>query len=100
LTAADVAKHNTEKDCWLIIKNKVYDVTPFITSHPGGDAIFRLAGQDNTAGTWQDSQNTSQEKQFSAAPNAGFYGDQHPESVVEQVEEYYIGDLISDKKSD
>lgn len=49
LTLEDVAKHSTEDDCWIAIRNKVYDCTPFMKLHPGGvDSIVLAAGQDCT----------------------------------------------------
>ena len=48
-TREDVTKHNKENDCWVIIDDKVYDVTNFLVDHPGGkDAILLYAGQDAT----------------------------------------------------
>jgi hypothetical protein len=40
LSAAEVAKHNSPSDCWLIIQNKVYDVSEYLGTHPGGRAII------------------------------------------------------------
>ena len=39
-TMAEVAKHNTDKDCWLAIHGKVYDVTKFLDEHPGGEEVM------------------------------------------------------------
>lgn len=36
LNAAEVAKHNSAGDCWMILNGKVYDFTGFLASHPGG----------------------------------------------------------------
>jgi uncharacterized repeat protein (TIGR02543 family) len=48
-TAAQVATHNTQSDCWLIISGKVYNVTSFIPNHPGGvNAIVSRCGTDAT----------------------------------------------------
>ncbi|KAL3962086.1 hypothetical protein ACCO45_003609 [Purpureocillium lilacinum] len=47
--AAEVAKHNTPDSCWVILYGNVYDVTDFLTSHPGGSKIIlKLAGKDAT----------------------------------------------------
>ncbi|KFG87750.1 putative mitochondrial cytochrome b2 [Metarhizium anisopliae] len=47
--AAEVAKHNTPESCWVVLYGNVYDVTDFLTSHPGGSRIIlKLAGQDAT----------------------------------------------------
>lgn len=46
---ADVAKHAIRNDCWLAIDSKVYDVTSFISEHPGGDRILEGCGKDATS---------------------------------------------------
>ena len=48
-TAAEVATRNSERSCWSIINNDVYDLTNWIKQHPGGDrAILRICGVDGT----------------------------------------------------
>lgn len=48
-TVEEVAKHNTKESLWIVIKNRVYDVTEFIKEHPGGDlVIIDRAGDDAT----------------------------------------------------
>jgi len=46
-TAAEVNDHSTETDCWLIIHGYVYDVTPLLSTHPGGELVLlSVAGLD------------------------------------------------------
>ncbi|KAI9191334.1 hypothetical protein LWI28_007088 [Acer negundo] len=69
---AEVFLHNKRTDCWIIIKNKVYDVTSYVEEHPGGDAILAHAGDDSTE---------------------GFYGPQHATRVFDMIDDFYVGDL-------
>jgi cytochrome b involved in lipid metabolism len=49
-TLADVAKHNTDGDCYTAIDNTVYDLTAWVHKHPGGDKnILRICGIDGTS---------------------------------------------------
>lgn len=47
-TEEEVAKHDTEEDCWTVYKGKVYDVTEYAAVHPGGRKIFLGKGKDCT----------------------------------------------------
>ncbi|AQK52188.1 cytochrome B5-like protein [Zea mays] len=71
-TKEEISKHNTRKDCWIVIKDKVYDVTPYVEEHPGGDAILNNAGGDSTE---------------------GFFGPQHGTRVFDIIEDFCIGQL-------
>ncbi|KAG5680987.1 hypothetical protein PVAND_010461 [Polypedilum vanderplanki] len=49
ITSKDLRNHCTEKSAWIAIRGKVYDVTSFITRHPGGKDALRFAiGRDAT----------------------------------------------------
>lgn len=45
-----ICMHYTSRtDCWIAIKGKVYDVTPYLQEHPGGvPAIVMNGGKDAT----------------------------------------------------
>ncbi|VDL91424.1 unnamed protein product [Schistocephalus solidus] len=40
ISLKEVKKHNQKDDCWLVIHDKVYDVTKFIEEHPGGEDVI------------------------------------------------------------
>jgi cytochrome b involved in lipid metabolism len=49
ITAAEVQKHNTAKDCWTVINKNVYDLTSYIARHPGGESVLTaICGKDGT----------------------------------------------------
>ncbi len=47
-TAVQVAEHDRAEDCWTMIDGNVYDITEYVSSHPGGDEILRACGTDGT----------------------------------------------------
>merc|ERR1719353_366036 len=47
LTLAEVAKHTTKGDCWVVVNDVVIDVAGFLGEHPGGElAILTFGGKD------------------------------------------------------
>jgi cytochrome b involved in lipid metabolism len=71
---AQVAQHNNASSCWSAINGKVYDLTNWISQHPGGpEHILSICGIDG-----------------SSAFNAQHAGNAQVEAVLQQ---FYIGDL-------
>lgn len=49
LTRKEVQSHNNKESKWIIIDNKVYDITSFSKRHPGGARVIsHAAGEDAT----------------------------------------------------
>ena len=49
ITLSDISSHNSKDSCWSTIEGKVYDLTSFISKHPGGaDAILAICGKDGS----------------------------------------------------
>lgn len=48
-TMAEVATHSTREDCWSVVKGSVYNLTEWVSAHPGGaGAIIQLCGKDGS----------------------------------------------------
>jgi cytochrome b involved in lipid metabolism len=48
-TLADVAQHSGSSSCWTTINGNVYDLTSWISEHPGGEGpILSICGRDGT----------------------------------------------------
>ncbi|MDD2753808.1 MAG: DUF5011 domain-containing protein [Candidatus Portnoybacteria bacterium] len=59
-TAADVATHNSQTNCWVIANNRVYNITAYLPNHPGGiNAILPYCGHDITSAFSGHSQNAN-----------------------------------------
>ncbi|KAG7327183.1 hypothetical protein KOW79_008789 [Hemibagrus wyckioides] len=69
----EVQAHNTSKDAWLIIHDKVYDITTFLEEHPGGEEVLlEQAGSDATE---------------------SFEDVGHSTDARQMLQQYYIGEL-------
>ena len=72
----EVAQHCREDDIWIIVEHRasgerrVYDITTYADQHPGGEVIYDSGGKDATV---------------------KFHGPQHPPTVADLIEDYWIG---------
>ena len=49
ITVAEVLKHSTAADCWSVVNGNVYDLTSYVSTHPGGEAVIKaICGKDGT----------------------------------------------------
>lgn len=78
LTLDSVSEHSSQDDCWMVINNKVYDVTKFVNSHPGGKVILDGCGKDATT-------------LFNTRPMGS--KTPHSSKANKLLEKYFIGDL-------
>ncbi|XP_016106078.1 cytochrome b5-like [Sinocyclocheilus grahami] len=77
-TREEVQIHNMSKDTWLIIHDKVYDITRFMEEHPGGEEVLlEQAGADATE---------------------SFEDVGHSTDAREMLQQYYIGELHMDDR--
>jgi cytochrome b involved in lipid metabolism len=73
-TLDEVATHLTHDNLWIIIREKIYDLTAFLQKHPGGkNVLLNSAGKDATI-------------KFET-----FF---HSEEARRVLEQSYVGDLV------
>lgn len=73
-TLLEVAAHSSAQDCWLVVDNRVFDVTQYVASgsHPGGATILQGCGQEATE----------------------MFNNQHTAKAKSMLPDFYIGDLV------
>ncbi|XP_068117840.1 cytochrome b5 type B [Hyperolius riggenbachi] len=77
-TREEVQQRNSGKNVWLVIHDRVYDVTSFLEEHPGGEEVlFEQAGGDATE---------------------SFEDVGHSVDAREMLKQYYVGDLHPDDR--
>ncbi|NXH87049.1 CYB5B protein, partial [Edolisoma coerulescens] len=69
----EVGKRNSNRETWLVIHGRVYDVTRFLEEHPGGEEVLlEQAGRDATE---------------------SFEDVGHSTDAREMLKQYYIGEV-------
>ena len=49
-TWREIKQHNQPYDGWVVLRRKVYNLSPYLAYHPGGESILRkVLGKDITA---------------------------------------------------
>lgn len=72
-TLDEVSYHDTFGDCWIVLYDRVYDITDFLQLHPGGyDVLLENAGRDATI---------------------AFIGTGHSKAAIASLQIYEIGEL-------
>jgi len=88
----EVAGHTDKTSCWIVIHDKVFDVTKFLEEHPGGEEVlleqggkdatehFEDVGHSTDARTmmkdYQIGELTEEDKQFSKDQGPKKWGDE------------------------
>ncbi|XP_036952190.1 cytochrome b5 [Acanthopagrus latus] len=77
-TLEEIRVHNMCNDTWLIIHDKIYDITRFLEEHPGGEEVLlEQAGADATE---------------------SFEDVGHSTDAREMLQQYFIGELHMDDR--
>ncbi|CAG9833579.1 unnamed protein product [Diabrotica balteata] len=73
ITLEEVSRHDTDKDCWVVIYDRVYDITEFLDEHPGGsELLLEYAGRE---------------------ASGAFRGSGHSDAAIKLLDKYFIGEL-------
>lgn len=83
-SVGEINRHAAADDCWTIIGSKVYDITKYISSHPGGEAILAACGTDGTT-LFNTRTDSNGETIGSGTP--------HSETAFKILGNYFIGNL-------
>ncbi|KAF4690255.1 Cytochrome b2, mitochondrial precursor [Perkinsus olseni] len=90
VTAQELSEHGGKDSCWMAILGKVYDLTDFLTEHPGGSAILlRHSGKDATK---EFEKFHSEDMIERVLPDSVIVGDYEDAGAGEAAPQFTVGD--------
>ncbi|XP_062343563.1 cytochrome b5 isoform X2 [Cinclus cinclus] len=75
----EVQKHNNSQSTWIIIHNRVYDVTKFLDEHPGGEEVLREQAGGDATENFEDVGHSTDARTLS---ESFIVGELHPETLI------------------
>lgn len=86
----EVKKHTTRQSLWMVMDDKVYDITDYVSEHPGGEAVLiEEAGTDATE-AFEDVGHSSDAR---IDRDAFYIGDLHPDDILTEEQMAKLNDL-------
>ncbi|XP_070841925.1 cytochrome b5 [Chaetodon trifascialis] len=73
---SEIEEKNSFKSTWIIIHNKVYDVTKFLEEHPGGQEVLREQAGGNATESFEDVGHSTDAKEMAGEM---VIGELHPD---------------------
>uniref|UniRef100_A0A3Q2CMW9 Cytochrome b5 n=1 Tax=Cyprinodon variegatus TaxID=28743 RepID=A0A3Q2CMW9_CYPVA len=73
---SEIEAQNSFKSTWIIIHNKVYDVTKFLDEHPGGEEVLREQAGGNATESFEDVGHSTDAREMAASM---MIGELHPD---------------------
>uniref|UniRef100_A0A3Q0T169 Cytochrome b5 n=1 Tax=Amphilophus citrinellus TaxID=61819 RepID=A0A3Q0T169_AMPCI len=73
---SEIEAQNSFKSTWIIIHNKVYDVTKFLEEHPGGEEVLREQAGGNATESFEDVGHSTDAREMASSL---MIGEVHPD---------------------
>ncbi|KAM4543485.1 cytochrome b5 [Fundulus heteroclitus] len=73
---SEIEAQNSFKSTWILIHNKVYDVTKFLDEHPGGEEVLREQAGGNATESFEDVGHSTDAREMASSM---VIGELHPD---------------------
>uniref|UniRef100_A0A8D2LTA4 Cytochrome b5 n=1 Tax=Varanus komodoensis TaxID=61221 RepID=A0A8D2LTA4_VARKO len=83
----EIQKHNHSQSTWIILHNRVYDLTKFLEEHPGGEEVLREQAGGDATESFEDVGHSTDARNLS---DTFIVGELHPVSILIGASYWYV----------